>query len=288
MSSSRPAGFAVAGAVLAAAVGGGCTVGGGAGAAVGPIEVLGCNSDLPEGNLITTPEKPFSLNPTFFAGEPIEDVSENAHQNRLVIRMQRSGEAIEFNDTLTFDIQNSLEVARCVRGRTVNGVGDFEMPSPGSGREPWCDLSGGTFVPLDGGMVTGDGGATPTPGVSRLRMTNQGYVQASLVLLQTCPLSDGAALVGHAIDGWIEFLDFGGAPQPNLDPEQRTEIKPSADFKVDYDQRLRAKFHLVLEDDRVITARRLGFPIPNPRFGGTLDGFFDFELVRGRAAQPFP
>ena len=29
-------------------------------------------------------------------------------------------------------------------------------------------------------------------------------------------------------------------------------------------------------------------PIPTPLIGGTLDGYFDFDLERGRAAQPFP
>jgi hypothetical protein len=252
--------------------------------AAGPLWILGCNTALPGGNY-GTPEDPvdFSLNPTFFAGEPIEDPSKTVHQNRLLIRMQRNGQAVEFNDSLSFDIQDSLQVARCVRGATVNGVGDWDMPSPGSGRDPWCDWSGEGFQPVDGG-VTGDGGAPPTPGVARLRVTSLGFVQASLILLQTCPLREGASLVGHAVDGWIEFLDFGSASQP---PENRTPIT-DLDFKVNYGERLNARFHLILQDDRVITAERLERPVPEPRFGGTLDGRFDFLMVRGRAAQPFP
>ena len=62
-------------------------------------------------------------------------------------------------------------------------------------------------------------------------------------------------------------------------------------FKVNFGERLHATFHVVLEDDRVLTAQQTGTPggpVPDPVIGGTLDGAFDFDLVRGRAAQPFP
>jgi hypothetical protein len=68
----------------------------------------------------------------------------------------------------------------------------------------------------------------------------------------------------------------------------RTAFDTSTDFKVNFGERLRANFHVVLQDDRVITAERMGLPLPSPRFGATLDGRFDLDLVRGRAAQPFP
>ncbi len=262
--------------MLAAAGAGGCTVGSGSGAARGPLWVLGCSSELPAPGDLGTPAAPydFSLDPTFFAGEPIEDVSMTVHENRLVIRMQRNTGPIEFNDTLSFDVQNSLQVARCVRGRIENGVGDWDMTDETSGA--WCDWSGGAV----------DGGAAPAR--ARISLTAGGYIQASLALLQTCPLDEGAALVGHSQTGWIEFTDFGAAAQPDLAPEARTAFGTSTDFKVNYDERLRATFHVELEDDRVIVARRMNLPAPSPRIGGTLDGRFDFDLLRGRAAQPFP
>ena len=270
--------------LAAVAVGvGGCTVGSGTGAANGPVWVLGCSSKLPAPGNLGTKDDPynFSLEPTFFAGEPIEDVSMTVRENRLVIRMQRNTGPIEFNDTLAFDIQNSLQVARCVRGATVGGVGDWDMADATMGA--WCDWSGAGGG-ADGGAADGGTGVPR----ARIQLTEGGYVQASLALLQTCPLDEGASLVGHSKSGWIEFLDFGSAAQPNLDPALRTPFDPGTDFKVNFGERLRANFHIELEDDRVIVARRMNLPLPSPRIGGTLDGRFDFDLERGRAAQPFP
>ena len=57
-------------ALLAVAVGAaGCTVGQGTGSADGTLFDVGCNKD----NALLSPV-PYSLKPTFFAGEPIEDV----------------------------------------------------------------------------------------------------------------------------------------------------------------------------------------------------------------------
>ena len=74
--------------------------------------------------------------------------------NRLIIRMQRNGNAIEINDTLYFDIPDSLQVARCMRGRTVGGVPDYDDTThrqltapdatmPTMRRAPWCRLEPG-------------------------------------------------------------------------------------------------------------------------------------------------
>jgi hypothetical protein len=259
----------------------GCTVGSGTGNAAGPLWVLGCKEGLPEGNY-GTPDMPrdFSLNPIFFAGVPIEDVG-TVRENRLVIRMQRNGGPIEFNDTLAFDIKNSYEVARCVRGRiNADGTPDWDVPADPA--DAWCDWSG-MGVGADGG---------PTIPRGRIRITGEDFVQVSIALLATCSLKDGAALVGYAISNdmdasWIEFEDFGKAAEPQLAPQLRTPFDGS-DVKVNFGERLRASFHLVLEDDRVVTARRLGRNPPSPRIGGVLDGRFDFDLERGRSAQPFP
>ena len=270
----------------------GCTAGSGSGAAAGPLWYTGCQDGQDYGTQAMPAN--FDLAPSFFAGDPIEDSSPATHINRLVIRMQRTGQAVEYNDTLFFDVENSYEIARCVRGQTVNGVGQWDMSDMGLG--PWCDWSGGGFTdggiadggsPLDGGLL--DGGAVDSP---LIRITSQGYMQSSLQLLATCPLNvvtaSGTALAGHAVDGWIQFADFGTAAQPDVSSEERTPVP--TDFKVNFGDRLRAKFHVALEDDRVVTAEQTQptGPIPAPLMGATLDGYFDFDLVRGRAAQPFP
>ena len=74
----------------------------------------------------------FKLEPTFFAGEPIEDISDGAPANRLIIRMQRTGNEIQISDTLFFDIPNSDLIAHCLRGRTVGGVPDWDTTSTGT------------------------------------------------------------------------------------------------------------------------------------------------------------
>ena len=58
---------------------------------------------------------------------------------------------------------------------------------------------------------------------------------------------------------------------------------------MNFGQRLRANFHIVLGDDRMLTAIKMMVdPPPAPTIGGTLDGNFDFDLQRGQGAQTFP
>ncbi len=286
------------GAVLA----GGCTVGTGSGTASGNLKVVGCdeNDSLKNG-------QPYELRPTFFAGEPIEDICParskcpGAHTNRLLIRMQRTGNQVENNDTLYFDVQNALEVARCVRGRTANGVGDWDtrMVTNADGTStnlPWCDW--GTPVAADAGTAD-DAGASDDAGTAdaaavtpvvmmaeraRINLSTEDFVRASFSPLHTCV---AARLVGVALPGsWIEFADFGSAAQANKTPDARAAL--GTDFKVDFGERLHATFHLQLGDQRVANAQKARDPVPSSRISGTLDGSFDFDLQRGRAAQPFP
>jgi hypothetical protein len=292
----------VAAIVFVAATSAGCTVGSGSGSAVGTLQDVGCNS----GNTLAT-QKAYSLNPTFFAGEPIEDVCRSPpgncstmspHMNRLLIRMQRTGNGVEVNDTLYFDILNSLKVAQCVRGGTDGGAPTWDTrvltasdgsPIPGM---PWCDWNGADQA--DGGAPDGgapaadagaaDGGVVMTATLARINLSTQDYVQASLAPLYTCVESASVAI---ALPGsWIQFQDFGSAIQSNLPPEQRGGL--SGDFKVDFGQRLRATFHLVLGDQAVEYAIKTHALVPDQRISGELDGTFDFDLDRGRAAQPFP
>jgi hypothetical protein len=101
--------------------------------------------------------------------------------------------------------------------------------------------------------------------------------------------ADGSDAVSGGVTSdisWIEFQNFGSAEESDVAPEMRTGI-PS-DFVINYGGRLRANFHLVLQDAQVITAVETNQPAPAPLVGGTLDGYFDFDLERGRAAQAFP
>jgi hypothetical protein len=273
-----------------------CTVGSGAGSATGELYVVGCDKS----NDYAMPS-PFSLDPTFFAGEPIEDVCPvpltcmGPHMNRLVIRLQRTGNSVEVNDTLYFDVDNSLQVALCLQGKLNNGqpTWDTRLVTAADGSTipnlRWCDWTarpdGGAddAGTVDAGAVdaaAGDAGApiVKTAMYPRINLSTQDYVRASLDPLNAC---DEARAVAVALPGsWIEFQNFGSAEDPNT--------TPTNDFKVNFGERLRANFHLILGDQAVEYAIQNRYAVPPARIGGSLDGYFDFDLERGRAAQPFP
>jgi hypothetical protein len=267
-------------AVAAASVAG-CTVGSGSGSAMGPLWILGCQNGDPLG----TPDKPqlFNLDPTFFAGEPIEDISEPP-TNRLIIRMQRNGNAVEINDTLYFDIRDSAQIARCIRGATINGGPDWDTTS-GTLNElgqvdpnapPWCMQA-----------------ATPDQ-LPQIRLVPFGPVAVSFAPLASCHSEmHPPAIVdinGVANGGFITFTDFGGAVQPNQAttlPDARVPI--TDDFKVNYGEHLQATFQFDVEDERVAAAiRDKVVPPAAPLIGGMLAGNFEFFFERGRSAQTFP
>ena len=276
-----------------ASLAGGCTVGDGNGAATGPIWELGCSTSGADYGTEKAP-RTFDLSPHFFAGEPIEDIAPANQTNRLLMRLQRNGNRLEVNDTLYFDVVNVYEVARCVRGRIDDqGMPDYDtrmtidpvthLPTT----TPWCDWSGvPTSIdggsPADGGA--GDAGVGPSgPPHARIHLGVDEFIRSSLSLLFTCHKD---YVVGQGFDGWIDFQDFGLAAEPDVARELRHAI--SSTFKVNFGDRLRASFEVVLGDQRVSTAAKALMPIPPALVGGYLDGFFDFDLERGRAAQPFP
>ena len=144
-------------AMVAVLLASGCSVGKGVGAASGEIFEYGCSkngdycaSDADGG--VCGPLS-YDLRPAFFSGEPIDDLrqySEGSNNmimnNRLTIRLQRSGKRIEQNDVLTFDVASSYEVARCVRGHVLpDGTKDWDEAncyratdkSPGRIRLQW-------------------------------------------------------------------------------------------------------------------------------------------------------
>jgi len=253
-----------------------CTpVGEGTGAASGPLWIHGCD----DGRDVGTIDAPvdYDLAPTFFAGEPIGHISEPP-QNRLIIRMQRNGNAVQINDILYVDIPDSFKVAQCLRGSTAPGVplwdmgtGTIDPPGAVPITTPWCEPAGPAGFP-------------------RIHLVPFGPVRVALSPLDTCH-AEGVgptvvAVTGVAIDGWIDFRNFGSAAETDKAPDMRAPVP--ADFQVAYDDRLHADFHIVLGDDRVVTAQYSLRVPPPPRIGGILDGFFDFELKRGRSGQTFP
>jgi hypothetical protein len=278
--------------VLLALGAGGCSVGKGVGAASGYIYEYGCSKN---GDYGTTPDAgaklvadPYDLHPTFFAGEPIDDLREYSagtepRKNRLIIRLQSSGKQIELNDVLTFDVASSYEVARCVRGRVL-----------ADGTPDWSQ---------DNCYRASDAG----PG--RMRVQYDSDVHAGLTLHATCTANLVASAISRPVppsyatdpnpavangawDSWVEFQEFGTASQYDLAPQGRTPVEPT--FRIDYGQRIYATtFFLTLIDDNVVSAAIAARPLPEPQMGGTLGGDpttgrFDFDVQRGQGAQFFP
>jgi hypothetical protein len=256
--------------VAALAVAGGCTVGAGTGAALGNLYIFSCTCmefSCKDGGDLGTPDAPapYDLSPHFFAGEPIDDISRaRIVNNRLIMRMQRTGNRIEVNDALYFDVQSAYEVARCVRGRTENGQPDWDTSG-------WCDWTGGM-------------GGTARADHARIKIGPELPIRSSLSLMYSC---NKARVVGVGVDdSWIEFQRFGGAVQDDVPSDQRTAIK--GDFKVDFGTQLQADFSLIIDDERRIAAVKVNDPIPATEIKGDMHGSFDFYLERGRAAQQFP
>jgi hypothetical protein len=272
----------------------GCSVGQGVGAASGTLFVLNCSSSgdyCDSFGVCGTPSAPatYNLDPGFFAGEPIDQLTQfmggsvsgsQPSMNRITIRLQRSGKQIENNDALYFDVVNSYEVARCVRGREIVVQG---QPNRHDYDDRYCYRASAT-------------------GPARVRISVEaGIIHSTLSPRMTCtrPVAATAADVlpvngvvqaadNGAWESWVEFVDFGSAAQhQDPDPTARTAISPA--FKVQLGERLYASaFSLTLQDQKVVVAEEDLQPAPNPDIGGALTGYFDFDLVRGQGAQIFP
>lgn len=267
-----------------------CTAGEGTGKAAGELFVLGCSSkgDYCERDVCGSAlaPVPFNLSPSFFAGEPINDLRLGAKgneilTNRVILRLQRSGVQLDLNDVLTFDIVNSYEVARCVRGRKVYGPG-------GNVLNDWDESN--CFRASDSGPA-------------RVRLHIDGIVSGALCPWRTCsaqPVALASAVSAHQLgasqptppkgewESWIELEEFGKARETAMvDPLLRTPVNPQ--FHISLGERVHAvRFKMLLIDQHIITAVQDRLPIPVPVIGGKLEGSFNFELARGQGAQTFP
>jgi hypothetical protein len=283
------------GLVLGALTLSGCSVGQGVGEASGSLYVLSCSHAgdyCDSAGVCGTPSAPafYSLNPDFFAGEPINQLTQfpngsplsgsQPRMNRITIRVQHSGKQVENTDALFFDVVNSYEVARCVRGREIMVAG---LPNQHDYDDRYCFRASAT-------------------GPARVRISvDAGFIHSTLSPWMTCsrpvaatatdvfPVNGVVQTVDNgAWESWVEFAAFGSAAQnEQADPTARTAIGP--DFKVELNQRLYASaFSLTLQDQKVVTAQKDLLPAPNPDIGGSLTGYFDFNLKRGQGAQIFP
>jgi hypothetical protein len=275
----------------------GCSVGQGTGAASGTLFVLDCSSSgdyCDSTGVCGTPSAPaqYNLNPGFFAGETIDQLaqfpSSNAspltgslpRMNRITIRLQRSGKQIENTDALFFDVVDSYEVARCVRGREIPLT---DQTTQHDYDDRYCFRAS-------------------TTGPARVRISvESGFVHSTLSPRSTCtrpvaataddvlPVNGVVQTVdGGAWESWIEFAEFGSAAQnEQLDPTARTAVSP--EFRIQLEDRLYATgFSLTLQDEKVVIAQEDLMPPLNPDIGGSLTGWFDFRLERGQSAQIFP
>ena len=215
----------------------------------------------------------FDLQPTFFAGEPIEDIAGVPPTNRLIIRMQRNGNAVEINDTLYFDIRNSAEVARCLRGRTVDGVPRLGHvvghPGPGSdGGRPCALRSRGACSP------------PPWTALPRFVWFPSGPVRVSFDAAGDVPFDAMHPPAIVAVTGVAKrrLRSTFSTSAARFEKRLRRRPRPTRahpiqdDFKVDYDERLQATFQFTLGDERVAARDRDKLvPPPPPVIGGMLE-----------------
>ncbi len=264
--------------VVCAAAGLSCLeVGSGTGAASGPVFIANCAGY--DGS--RTDPKTFDLQPSFFAAEGVEDIRVGEKRNRLSVRVQRFGGSFENNDALHFNIVNSYEVARCLRGRMFLTSSGEEQPDYDTTVCHW-----------------------PTPdGPPRMRVGPNDYIRGALAPFGSCRSKNSALnVVGTAIacvgqkrdkpcppttpDKWASYIEFGEFGSVRLGDNTSTEINPS--FKVEFGGRILATaFRLTILDDHLLSDDITPTP-PPPKIIGTLQGSFDLDFERNRAVQTFP
>jgi hypothetical protein len=252
----------------------GCGVGNGAGATTGDLYVLDCTPGVASRGTLDAPAA-YDMRPTFFAGEPIEDVRVGGRENRILIRLETAAERIRrskgvaaldrVKDILYFDV-DVYATARCVRAAATGAA----SPDPRS-----C-------------LITDQG-------MARMRVGPEQAVRVSFSPRAECykniyvvgkARGDDPEVNGNrqpvapaAWESWVDFQEFGSA---------RTN-DPGNTFKVEFGEQLHASgFDLEIEDDLVLSAIKRDEIPPVPQIRGHLEGYFDFDLERGQGAQTFP
>lgn len=242
-----------------------CNSDNGDGHLMGNVDIPACT--FPDGNTRPFP-KEGDLDEKWhhFLAEPFDSISTRYPANQINIRMQNLSGGWEFADTLSFWVEDTYEIARCMRGR----VDDTGTPD---WNPDFCDRSPTSLGP------NGEGRA--------LIGTEREMVAAHFLPQYTCPdalLSSDA--LGDCQGGtcpsmticpgrgsWIAFKALGSPPSDLNAPLPR-------DFKVGNGEPIQASnFHVELCDDATVHDALLGIvPVTVPSIRGTLDGWFSFKL----------
>ena len=225
---------------------------------MGPLWILGCR----DGNRLRNAGRPGAVRPE---AHVLCRRADRGHLRRPAAATASSSAcsatatAVEITDTLDFDIRNSYQVARCIRGRTVNGVprlghvvGAIRSPM---GRWPPCPprCRGASGPAPDAACLDSSGPLRARRGVAHAAATCPSR-------FDDAPDPRSSPSTGVANDGWIDFMRL--RQRGAVDRSRRT-LRPTRakriddEFKVAYDEPLQATFQFTVEDDRV-SRRRCG------------------------------
>jgi hypothetical protein len=264
---TRPRRSAVAPAILFATAGlwAACNSENGFGTLTGVLSAPDCT--FPGGNPKPLGHaNPFNAVWRYFLAEPFDSTTPRFPANQLNIRMQNISGGWEFADTLSFWVDDSYEVARCMRGRmNADGTPDWNPDT--------CDRSPAALGPGgEGRSLVG---------------TERELVHAHFVLQYSCP---DAVLASSALGdcqggtcpaltvcpgrgSWISFAHFGAPPAALATPV-------GTGFKVNNGDPIDASaYHVELCDEATIEDQQaLVSPVTSPAITGTLDGSFSFNL----------
>lgn len=244
---------------------GGCNSDNGTGHLAGSLDIPACT--FPDGKPRAFPnESNFHDDWHHFLAEPFDSISARYPANQINIRMQNISGGWEFADTLSFWVEDTYEVARCMRGRVnADGTPDWNPD--------FCDRSPTSLGP------SGEGRA--------LIGTEREMVTAHFLPQYTCPdallSSDAlgdcqggtcpATTICPGRGSWIAFARLGAPP---TDPDAALPT----DFKVGNAEPIEAShFHVELCDEATVQdALNHIVPVTVPSIRGTLDGYFSFKL----------
>lgn len=289
----------------AAAASAGCLVGSGDGWVEGELWVENCKEGVSLGESITKQGR-YDLNASFFAAQPQEDTNESKTQRRnaLTVRIQPTSNNMEVSDGLMLQFVDLSRIAKhfaagepvgitnsgLCRGTTCSTSEEDQLRSHLYLYTTCPDLRqpvvGGTHV------LT----STSSSGASCLRHVDASGKAPEPAWSAPCPQLTAAATTGldKLCDGdfndrtakdQIETWLGGGACLYlcALGEAKRGQSAGELDgFIVNYGDRVAGILSMRIIDGRAVSMNSCA------SVSGRVTGMFDFEVVRGRAAQSFP
>jgi hypothetical protein len=291
--------------VLAAAASAGCLVGGGDGWVEGELWVENCKEGVPLGESAAKQGR-YDLHADFFAAQPQEDTNESKTQRRntLTVRIQPTSNNMEVSDGLMLQLVDLSRIAQhfaagepvgitnssLCRGTTCATSGEDELrghlylyTTCPDLRQP---LVGGTHVLSSTGtsgasclkhVVTS--GSPPVPAWSAPCPKLTAAARAGLDKLcegdfnDRTPKDQIATWLGDGACLYLCALGEARRGQPARELDG---------FLVNYGDRVAGILSMRIIDGRAVTLNSCA------SVSGRVTGMFDFEVVRGRAAQSFP